>query len=1175
MGYLGIAKVALTCIRLTTWKNDFESVENDPLLWPSIEENRVTRSKKYSELSATKAIQVDCDVKATKIILQGVPPEVYALLSNHKVSKELWERIQLLMQGTSLTKQERECKLYDEFDKFAYKKGNHYYGSHTQSSTPLSITYLPNDFQSSVHHNVYNPSSSIPQVEYAPSVNRRLEFSQPDFSLIIPVFQKGDDPINDINHMMSFLNVVVSSRGDTIIWLLVHQEHTHEEKVETSPRNKGLLSATTAKEKDTCQNNALNQRGKEMSHDPGIAEAQTTHNVITNYATYQADDLDTYDSNCDEINTAKVALMANLSHYGSDDLAENFVNSKEPNLSTRPTQFEVPKELPKVSIVNTSLKKLKHHLASFDVVVKKRTTATAITKAKWGFKHTKACFRDEIIPFIKALKDLFNSFDQFLIDELFEVQNVFHQMEHAVEQHHFQEKDMVIKKLKERIKSKSGNMKEEKIKQELKEIETINIELDHMEKVLAITVLKDTLRKLKGKVVIDEFVILHPIDPELLKIDVVPLAPKLRNNRKAHYDYLKHTQEENVTLREIVEHESDKNEFKRVTLPTSASGSQSSCNTKKDKIQQTPSSAKKNKLEAYPRKLLTLKTLRNRFHLTRITTTAKVPLRKSIPLESNTPKPVVKCLRSKDESPEFIIKFLKMIQVRIKVPVRRIRTDNENEFVNQTLREYYEQVGISHETSVARFPHQNGVIERRNRMLIEAAHTILGPALHKMTPATISSGLMPIPTSSTLFVPLSKYDWDLLFQPLFDELLTLPPSVDLPAPEFIASIAEVIAPEQAESTGLPSSTTVDEDAPLPSKSQTTPETQPPIIPHDVEEDNHDIEVAHMGNDSFFGMPIPEVTSNQSLSMDYMHIIVHPDHQISQHNSKWTKDHPLENIIGQLARPVFTRLQLYEQDLFCYYDAFLTYAEPKTYKHALTQSCWIEAMKVEINEFERLKERIDFEESFASVARLEAIRIFLTYAAHKNMVVYQMDVKTAFLNVDPTLFICRNGNDLLLVQIYVDDIIFAASTPELGIFINQSKYALESLKKYNFESCDPVDTPMVEKSKLDEDKEGKAVDPSHYHCMIGTLLYLTASRPDLQFAICMCTRSKHIESKYHFIKEHDENGVIELYFVNTEYQLADIFTKALGRGRIEFLINKLRMRSFTPETLKQLTDEFDE
>nr|GEU94167.1 retrovirus-related Pol polyprotein from transposon TNT 1-94 [Tanacetum cinerariifolium] len=100
-----------------------ESVENGPLLWPTVEENGVTRSKKYSELSTIEAIQVDCDVKAKNIILQGLPPEVYALVSTHKVAKEIWERIQMLMQGTSLTKQKRECKLYEEFDKFAYKKG--------------------------------------------------------------------------------------------------------------------------------------------------------------------------------------------------------------------------------------------------------------------------------------------------------------------------------------------------------------------------------------------------------------------------------------------------------------------------------------------------------------------------------------------------------------------------------------------------------------------------------------------------------------------------------------------------------------------------------------------------------------------------------------------------------------------------------------------------------------------------------------------------------------------------------------------------------------------------------------------------------------------------------------------------------------------------------------------
>nr|GFC04702.1 hypothetical protein [Tanacetum cinerariifolium] len=100
-----------------------ESGEHSPLLWPSVTEDGETRLKKYSELSSAEATQADCDVKATNIILQALPLEIYALVSTHKVAKDLWEGIQMLMQGTSLTKQERECKLYDAFDKFAYQKG--------------------------------------------------------------------------------------------------------------------------------------------------------------------------------------------------------------------------------------------------------------------------------------------------------------------------------------------------------------------------------------------------------------------------------------------------------------------------------------------------------------------------------------------------------------------------------------------------------------------------------------------------------------------------------------------------------------------------------------------------------------------------------------------------------------------------------------------------------------------------------------------------------------------------------------------------------------------------------------------------------------------------------------------------------------------------------------------
>ncbi|GKF66632.1 retrovirus-related pol polyprotein from transposon TNT 1-94, partial [Tanacetum coccineum] len=141
----------------------------------------------------------------------------------------------------------------------------------------------------------------------------------------------------------------------------------------------------------------------------------------------------------------------------------------------------------------------------------------------------------------------------------------------------------------------------------------------------------------------------------------------------------------------------------------------------------------------------------------------------------------------------------------------------------------------------------------------------------------------------------------------------------------------------------------------------------------------------MGNDPYFGILILEVPSDQSSSTDSIHTIVHLDNQISKHNNKWTKDHPLENIIGELARPVSTRLQLHEQALFCYYDAFLTEFERLENKARLVARGYHQ------------EEGIDFEESFAPVTRLEAIRIFLAFAAHMNMVIYQMDVKTTFLN----------------------------------------------------------------------------------------------------------------------------------------------------------------------------------
>nr|GFC64791.1 hypothetical protein [Tanacetum cinerariifolium] len=162
-----------------------------------------------------------------------------------------------------------------------------------------------------------------------------------------------------------------------------------------------------------------------------------------------------------------------------------------------------------------------------------------------------------------------------------------------------------------------------------------------------------------------------------------------------------------------------------------------------------------------------------------------------------------------------------------------------------------------------------------------------------MTHGTISSGLVHTTSPSTSYVPPSRTDWDLLFQPMLDELLNPPPSVVNQAPEAIAHIVEVIPLVNADSTGLPSLTTVEQDAPSMSNSTTPTKTQPSIIPQDVGDDNLDMEVAHIGIDPLFGIPIPKVNSEQSTTSVSPQAIVQTDHPLPHHNSKLTKDHPLK------------------------------------------------------------------------------------------------------------------------------------------------------------------------------------------------------------------------------------------------------------------------------------------
>nr|GEX67329.1 hypothetical protein [Tanacetum cinerariifolium] len=380
-----------------------ESVENGPLIWPSIKENRVTRPKKYSELSATEAIQADCD-------------------NIHSRSKA---------SGSNSGKQRTVIC----------------YNSKVEGHMSKQCTK--------------------------------------------PKRKQDDSWFKD-----TVLLVQAQANGQIL----------HEEEL-------AFLA------------------------DPGVVEGQAIQTVIIHNAAYQAGDLDSYDSDCDELNTAKVARMVNLSHYGSDALYE------EKDLVITALKNDLRKLKGKAIVDHSDyLRHTQEQVVILREVVKQgKNLGVAYTMLVGVKSSTRASGSQPSGNTKKAkIQDTSDSnqsapcFDQYFELNEFKAQS--------------QEKYTFIRKLKERIKSLSGNMNKDKVKMDIEEIETINIELDHKEKDFVITALKDELRKLKGKYLANNIVTKHIIALEMLKVNVEPLAPRLLNNRIVHSNYLRLTQEQAMIL---------------------------------------------------------------------------------------------------------------------------------------------------------------------------------------------------------------------------------------------------------------------------------------------------------------------------------------------------------------------------------------------------------------------------------------------------------------------------------------------------------------------------------------------------------------------------------------------------------------------------------------------------
>ncbi|GJR30285.1 retrovirus-related pol polyprotein from transposon TNT 1-94 [Tanacetum coccineum] len=587
----------------------------------------------------------------------------------------------------------------------------------------------------------------------------------------------------------------------------------------------------------------------------------------------------------------------------------------------------------------------------------------------------------------------------------------------------------------------------------------------------------------------------------------------------------------------------------------------------------------------------------------------------------------------------------------LQAPVISVRTDRGNEFLNKTLNAFFKKEGIEHQTSTPRTPEQNDVVERRNRTLVEAARTMLSasklplffwaeaiatacytqnrsiiiPTHEKMTYHIINDRKSSIKhlhifgctcylTRDDTAVP-SQQELDLLFGPLYDEFFNDGTS-------------------RVNKSSSPTDNSVPQDTHPSTNIQPTSEPSTPTNAH-AEENN--VDQAEFTNPFCTPVHRHAESSSRNIGNSNMHTFNQPQDS----EFRWTKDHPLTQVRGNPSKPVQTRRQLATDPEMCMFALTVSIVEPKNIKEAMADSAWIEAMQDELHQFDRLQvwelvdkpfgknviklkwlwknkkdedqtvirnkarlvakgyaqeEGIDFDESFAPVARLEAVRIFVAYAAHKSFPIYQMDVKTAFLNgplkeevyvaqpdgfvdpdhpdkvyrlrkalyglkqaprawydelskflisngftkgiIDPTLFTIKYGEDILLVQIYVDDIIFGSTNPKFskrfeklmhgrfemslmgemkfflglqihqsprGIFINQAKYTLEILKKHGMEKGQSIGTPMATKPKLDADLSGEPVDQTDYRSKIGSLMYLTSSRPDIVQAVCYCAR----------------------------------------------------------------------
>ena len=561
-------------------------------------------------------------------------------------------------------------------------------------------------------------------------------------------------------------------------------------------------------------------------------------------------------------------------------------------------------------------------------------------------------------------------------------------------------------------------------------------------------------------------------------------------------------------------------------------------------------------------------------------------------------------LQDKSETQGTLKRFLRRAQNEFELKVKKIRSDNGSEFKNLQVEEFLEEEGIKHEFSAPYTPQQNGVVERKNRTLIDMARTMLGEF---KTPECFWTEAV-----NTACHAINRVYLHRLLKKTSYELLT--DEEDVPTAAIRTMAIGEVRPQEQDERDQPSSSTM---------------VYPPTKD---DEQVPQVEALDQG-----GAQDDQVMEEEAQPA--------PPTQV---RAMIQRDHPVDQILGDISKGVTTRSRLVN---FCEHYSFVSSIEPFRVEEALLDPDWVLAMQEELNNFKRNevwtlvprpkqnvvgtkwvfrnkqdehgvvtrnKARLvakgyaqvaglDFEETFAPVARLESIRILLAYAAHHSFRLYQMDVKSAFLNgpikeevyveqppgfederypdhvcklskalyglkqaprawyeclrdflianafkvgkADPTLFTKTCDGDLFVCQIYVDDIIFGSTNQKSceefsrvmtqkfemsmmgelnyflgfqvkqlkdGTFISQTKYTQDLLKRFGMKDAKPAKTPMGTDGHTDLNKGGKSVDQKAYRSMIGSLLYLCASRPDIMLSVCMCARFQSDPKECHLV-----------------------------------------------------------